>query len=155
MVACGTPQKPATNVADAAPADQEAAPDPAAQACFDEAGAIVEKVADEPARITVKHIVVKHAAAERVPDDISRDRGQACLRAKEVLDKLKAGSEFDELVGEYSDEDGAASRAGSIGEVSRDGLDPAFADAAFALDINTVSQVVESKFGFHIILRTD
>ena len=106
-----------------------------------------ERKADEPESITVKHILVKHGEA--------RPRGEACLRAMAALDELKKGADFDELVTKYSDEAGAASRAGLVGKIQRTEVEPAFADAAFALDVTQVSNVVETKHGFHVILRTE
>lgn len=110
---------------------------------------------DAPTRITVSHIVVKHVDAASAPDDVTRTRGAACLRAQEALDRLKGGEEFAEVVAAYSEEPGAATRDGSLGEVKADDVAPTFAAAAFALDPGQVSYIVETKFGFHIILRTD
>ncbi len=149
---CGGGQsapKGAKPVADPAPAT------PGAECLARASAEHVPPAADEPSRVTVKHIVVKHAEAERAPDDITRSAEQACLRAVEALDKLKGGADFDEVVAEYSDEHGAATRGGMLGAVARDEVAPEFADAAFSLELNGVSYVVMTKFGFHIIMRTE
>ena len=131
-----------------------AATSPAAR-CLAEASAKRARRAEEPAQIGVKHILVKHAESERAGAEIRRTREQACLRALEALEELKGGADFDAVVATYSDEAGAASRGGSLGAIRRDDVDPAFADAAFLLDLDGVSYVVETKFGFHLILRSE
>ncbi|AKT39125.1 uncharacterized protein CMC5_032720 [Chondromyces crocatus] len=73
----------------------------------------------------------------------------------EARGKLQEGADFDALVSDYSDEAGAASRAGSLGSIERGDVLPPFADAAFELEANQVSDVVETKYGFHLILRTE
>jgi peptidyl-prolyl cis-trans isomerase NIMA-interacting 1 len=123
-------------------------------ACLAEAAAAPAPVADEPSSVTVKHVLVKHRDADRAPPELTRTRGEACLRAAEALEALKGGAEFDEVVARYSDEEGAASRGGMIGEIRREEVAPAFADAAFTLDVAQVSRVVETPFGFHLVLRT-
>ena len=111
--------------------------------------------ADAPRKVSVAHVVVHHIDVNTAADEIMRSRGEACLRALEALDKLKSGTDFAEVVEAYSDESGAATRGGSLGEVSADDVAAPFAAAAFALDVGQVSYVVESKFGFHVIMRTD
>jgi NIMA-interacting peptidyl-prolyl cis-trans isomerase 1 len=109
----------------------------------------------EPERISVKHVLVRYAGARGASATVTRTREQACLRAAEALDKLKGGTSFSEVVAAYSDESGAASREGSIGAIERSDVAPPFADAAFELQIHEVSDVVETPFGFHVILRVE
>jgi hypothetical protein len=151
MFACAA-QLPASSAPPTA-ADDPTTKDPGA-ACIAAAEAPRTPAVDAPSRVGVKHVLVKFAGADRAAASISRSRSNACLRALEALEAMKAGADFDEVVTRYSDEDGAASRAGALGTIAKDDVDPAFAAAAFALDINAVSHVVATKFGFHIILRT-
>ena len=145
----------------AEPAPEPEVPDGTGEATSPAAVCIAEADAGEglpdahPSRISVNHILVKHVAAKRAPESVTRTREEACLRALEALGKLKSGSDFDQLVADYSDEEGAATRSGSVGSIKPDDVLPAFAAAAFALELNQVSNVVETPSGFHIILRTE
>jgi len=134
-------------------AGESKAVDTPADACIARANAKHAKKSGEPASITVSHVLVKHSGSSE-PAGATRSRGDACLRAEEALDKLTHGAKLDEVVGTYSDSKGA-NGDGALGAVTRDGLDPAFADAAFELDPGQLSNVVETKFGFHIIVRTE
>jgi peptidyl-prolyl cis-trans isomerase SurA len=55
----------------------------------------------------------------------------------------------------YSEEPGAATSGGEIGYLARGELDKEYANAAFSLAPNSISRIVESKFGFHIIQLID
>jgi peptidyl-prolyl cis-trans isomerase NIMA-interacting 1 len=110
---------------------------------------------DESPSIAVKHILIKHAFAKNADRAVKRSREEACLRALEAHDKIRAGAEFGAVVREYSEEPGAAASEGSIGFVDRGDLSPPFADAAFRLDVEELSDVVETEYGFHVILRTE
>ena len=148
LTACGaTPVAPAKE----APA---AAQTPAV-ACLRTAGAKREKRAGEPGRIAAKHVLVKYDGAKGAKPASARSREEACLRAIEARDKLRGGADFGKVVVEYSDEPGAASREGSLGSVERGDVVPPFADAAFELDVGQLSDVVESDYGFHVIVRTE
>lgn len=121
--------------------------------CVEAANALPRKRVDEPIAVTVKHLLVKHKDAERADAAVTRGREEACVRALEAVRKLKQGVDFDEVVAAFSDEAGAATRGGMLGEIRREEVEPAFADHAFVLEIDQVSTVVETKFGFHVILR--
>jgi steroid delta-isomerase-like uncharacterized protein len=141
-----------------APAPSAAAPskpaDPAA-ACLALAEAKRPPAPNAPQRIGARHVLVKYTGAKRADPSITRTREQACLRALEARDKLRAGAEFADIVKEYSDEAGAATRGGAVGTIERPDVAPPFADAAFELEINQLSDVVETDFGFHVIFRTE
>jgi parvulin-like peptidyl-prolyl isomerase len=151
--ACGAPTTPP------APTSQQEYETPlkdtTAERCFATANVERKKKENEPQKISAKHVLVKFSGAKRADAGVKRTRAQACIRALEARDKLVGGADFSEIVKEYSEEPGAASREGSIGAVERADVAPPFADAAFELDVNQVSEVVETEFGFHIIMRTE
>lgn len=126
-----------------------------ADRCLAIASAKREVRSDEPAKITVKHILVKYAGAKRASETVTRTREEACLRALDAREKLEQGAEFAEVVASHSEEPGAASREGSLGAIQRTDVAPPFADAAFELGRGEVSHVVETDFGFHVIIRTE
>ena len=148
-VACGGASATASSVS-AAPSGASAG-----ERCIAAAGAQRERKSSEPDRIGVKHVLVRYAGAKRAPSSITRTREEACLRAEEALAKLKEGTYFADVVARYSDEDGAATREGSIGTIERADVAPPFADAAFELGLREVSAVVETPFEFHVILRVE
>lgn len=151
LAACGAAPSSPSKSPGVAPAAAEAP----AEACLRTAGAKREKRPGEPARISAKHVLVKYYGAKGAKPAIARSREEACLRALEARDKLRGGADLDTIVVEYSEEPGAASRAGSVGSIERGDVVPPFADAAFELDIGQLSDVVESDFGFHVIVRTE
>jgi len=153
-VACGGGNAAPVATAGAAGADGGAA-ELAPEQCLATAGAKRARRPDEPEKIVAKHVLVKYAGAKRALASVTRTREQACLRAEEVRAKLKDGTSFEEIVRTYSEEAGAATREGSLGEIRRSDVVPAFADAAFELARGEVSHVVETAFGFHVILRTE
>jgi len=114
-----------------------------------------ERQRNEPDKIIVKHVLVKFAGAKNASKDITRTRGDACLRALDARRELQNGEPFADVVAHYSDEAGAASREGSVGPITRKDVAAPFADAAFELRPNEVSHVVETEFGYHIIMRTE
>jgi peptidyl-prolyl cis-trans isomerase D len=76
--------------------------------------------------------------------------------AKELKERVANGEKFADLARDYSNDPGSAEKGGKLeGLRGREGLDPAFADAAFALSPGQISDPVLSQFGYHIILMHD
>lgn len=76
--------------------------------------------------------------------------------AKEVIEKLNNGAEFEEMVTEYSTDTGSVSQGGSVGTVTvHSQLVPEFIDATLQLEEGEVSEPVQSSYGYHIITVTE
>lgn len=70
--------------------------------------------------------------------------------ANEVKKKLENGGDFAELAKEYST-DSSAESGGDIGFFTVGKMVPEFEEAAYSLEVNKISDPVQSEFGFHII----
>jgi parvulin-like peptidyl-prolyl isomerase len=108
----------------------------------------------KPTSIAASHFLVMYKGSMRAPETVTRTKDEAKARALEGLAKVKKGEDFAKVVGEYSDEPGAAQRGGTLGDFTADRMVKPFSDAAFALKVGQVSGLVETPFGFHVIKRT-
>lgn len=108
-----------------------------------------------PKEIGARHILVQFLGAERAPASVVRTREQAEALAQKVLVRARRGENFTRLVTEFSDEPGAAGRGGALGRFGRGRMVPAFEAIAFRMHVGQVSDIVETPFGFHVILRTE
>ena len=83
------------------------------------------------------------------------DREAAGLAVKEKLlslrERILNGEKFATLARLYSEDPGSARKGGELGMASKSIFWPAFSDAAMALKPGTISQIVETPDGFHII----
>ncbi len=79
----------------------------------------------------------------------NNDEAESIL--KEIQEKLAAGESFAELAEAYSQDPGSASSGGDLGWVSPEDMVKEFEDTLFSMTAGTVSEPVETQFGFHII----
>ncbi len=71
--------------------------------------------------------------------------------AKAIIEELKNGADFAEIAKEKSVDTGSGAEGGELGWFSVGMMVPEFNDAAYALELKTVSEPVKSEFGYHII----
>lgn len=74
--------------------------------------------------------------------------------AATVKEELDGGADFAELAQEYST-DGSAAEGGDLGWFGVGAMVPEFEEAAYSLEVDEISEPVQSQFGFHIIQITD
>ena len=72
-------------------------------------------------------------------------------RAEDIRRKAASGADFAKLARESSDDPGTRDAGGGLGTFTRDTHAKAFDEAAFKLKPGSVSDVVETEYGFHII----
>ena len=97
------------------------------------------------------HILIN--AAKDLPD---AEKQKARAKAENLLASVrKSPKTFAEVARKNSDDTGSAERGGDLDFFARGAMVKPFEDAAFALQKGDISQIVESDFGYHIILLTD
>ncbi|TEU10683.1 MAG: hypothetical protein E3J21_25695 [Anaerolineales bacterium] len=72
--------------------------------------------------------------------------------AQTVLARLEAGEDFVSLAKELSTDEGTREDGGDLGWFPRGVMAPEFEETAFALQPGETSEIVQTSFGYHIIL---
>jgi len=72
-------------------------------------------------------------------------------KIKKIQKELKGGQDFAVLAKKYSEDKGSSANGGDLGYFSRGQMVKPFEDAAFGLKPNEVSDIVETRFGYHLI----
>lgn len=102
-----------------------------------------------PEQVNAAHILV------RVKDGASEAEDKAALeKAEGLLKKIKEGADFSTVAKENSDCP-SSSKGGDLGYFSSGQMVPEFEEAAFKLKVGEVSNIVKTKFGYHIIKVLD
>ncbi len=83
------------------------------------------------------------------PDSTARVRARA--KAESLLVLLRGGADFAEMARQVSDDSASRAAGGELGWFRRGVMVKEFEQVAFSLRPGTMSQVVETDFGFHII----
>jgi peptidyl-prolyl cis-trans isomerase SurA len=89
------------------------------------------------------------------PPDNEANKAAARQKLLDLRSRILAGESFSTLAILYSEDTESAKRGGELGFTERSRLEKPFADAAFSLSKNTVSKVVETRYGYHIIQLID
>lgn len=115
---------------------------------------LIEKAALSDVEVTEEEIQEKYEAYKpeiRASHILVADEETA----KEVQAKIEAGDDFAELAKEYSTDPGSAEKGGDLDFFGTGEMVPEFEEAAYALDVNEVSEPVQSQHGWHIIKVTE
>ena len=91
----------------------------------------------------------------KVPEINSNEKSRIRKKLISFRDRINNGEDFKVLATLYSDDIESAKNGGELGFVNRGDLVPEFESAAFSLKGNEISEVIETKFGYHIIQLID
>ncbi|MCI0484224.1 MAG: peptidylprolyl isomerase [candidate division NC10 bacterium] len=99
----------------------------------------------QSASMRIRHIFIG-VPREPSPEDVAAAR----TRAAEASERLKRGDDFGGVAAEYSD--GATAReGGDVGVIRQGDMDPVLERVAFALKPGSISEIIHTAGGFHII----
>ncbi len=96
------------------------------------------------ASVKIRHIL-RPIEASTSAEEVAR------RKIKEIKRRLENGESFEELARQYSQDPGSAARGGDLGMLERGDLVREFEEVAFALQPGEISDIVKTRFGFHII----
>ncbi|AWI07536.1 peptidylprolyl isomerase [Clostridium drakei] len=91
----------------------------------------------DPETVSAKHILVESEE-----------------KAKEVAEEINGGMDFEDAAQKYSSCP-SKEQGGNLGKFGRGQMVPEFEEAAFALEIGTLSVPVKTQFGYHLIKVED
>ncbi|MFQ5915129.1 MAG: peptidylprolyl isomerase [Nitrospinota bacterium] len=99
----------------------------------------------QPEKLRLSHILVR--VAEDAPPEV---REEAKKKAGDLRGRVEQGEDFGALARQYSDDPGSKANGGEL-IITRGQTVPPFEQAALALEPEELSDVVETRFGYHII----
>jgi len=124
-----------------------------------------------PKRVRASHILIsanpeqialklkeekKDITDEELSKKVTEQMKALLAQAQKLQAQIKkAPSTFAKVAKENSQDTASALRGGDLGFFAKDEMVEAFAEKAFELAPNTISEVVQTPYGFHIIMVTD
>jgi len=102
-------------------------------------------------QVRASHILLMYAGSMR--SSATRSKEQAQEQIAGLKAQLDGGADFAELARTHSDCP-SGKQGGDLGAFGKGQMVPAFEQAAFGLAVGATSGVVETDFGYHLIMRT-
>jgi peptidyl-prolyl cis-trans isomerase D len=103
-----------------------------------------------PNRVHAEHILLMTVG--KTPAEVD----EIHQKAEDILKQAKAkGANFEELAKKYSEDPGSKAKNGDLGWITQGQTVPEFEKAAFSLPKGSISDVIKTEYGFHIIKVLD
>ncbi len=101
-------------------------------------------------QVLAQHILIKPN------NDTAEGKEAAKAKLAEIRERIVSGaSTFDAEATAHSDCPSGKSNGGSLGWFGKGMMVKPFEDVAFSCEKNVVSEILETQFGYHIIIKTD
>jgi peptidyl-prolyl cis-trans isomerase D len=97
-------------------------------------------------QVRVRHILIKVDQGADAKADAA-----AKQKAEDILKQIKSGGNFADLAKKNSDDPGSKDQGGELGFLKRGATVPEFDQAAFTLPVGQTSDLIKTKFGYHIL----
>lgn len=111
-----------------------------------------DKRETEDKEVRARHILICWNGAESCDKEWSKE--EAKTKIEEIKGKATVDN-FAQLAQEYSTESGATERGGHLGWFKKGDMVPEFEKAAFEMEAGKISDIVETKFGYHLIFKAE
>jgi peptidyl-prolyl cis-trans isomerase D len=102
-----------------------------------------------PNRVHVEHILLMTVGkTDAEVDEIKK-------KAQDILSQVKKGANFEDLAKKYSEDPGTKDKGGDLGWIIQGQTVAEFEKAAFSLPKGSISDLVKTQYGFHILKIMD
>jgi peptidyl-prolyl cis-trans isomerase D len=102
-----------------------------------------------PNRVHVEHILLMTVGkTDAEVDEIKK-------KAQDILNQAKKGASFEDLAKKYSEDPGTKDKGGDLGWIIQGQTVAEFEKAAFSLPKGSISDLVKTQYGFHILKIID
>ena len=99
-----------------------------------------------PEQVRASHILLKTEG---------KDDAAVKAKAEELLKQAKGGADFADLAKKNSEDEASAKNGGDLDYFGRGRMVPEFDQAVFAMQPGTISDLVKTQYGYHIIKLVD
>jgi parvulin-like peptidyl-prolyl isomerase len=76
-------------------------------------------------------------------------------KMKQILARARAGEDFGQLAATYSEDPGSKDKGGLYANFERGTMVKPFEDAAFTVPVGELSDIIETRYGYHILKVVD
>ncbi|MDD2599355.1 MAG: peptidylprolyl isomerase [Kiritimatiellae bacterium] len=111
------------------------------------------EISDADANKQIEELTAANKELEENNNNLDKINAEKKTKIEDLKKQLADGADFEELA-KANSECPSGQQGGSLGEFTRGQMVKPFEDVAFALELNKVSDVVETDFGYHLIKTT-
>ncbi len=94
---------------------------------------------------SVRHILLKTQGKS------DQEKAEIRKKMQGILDRAKAGEDFAALATEFTEDPGSKASGGLYEEFGKGQMVKPFEEAAFNVPVGEISDIVETRYGFHIV----
>ena len=105
---------------------------------------------EQPEMVRAGHILLTTTDTKTGTELTSDQKAAKRKQMEDLLKRARAGEDFAKLAQEFSEDPGSKDKGGEY-TFPRGQMVPEFESAAFSLKTNQVSEIVTTRFGYHII----
>jgi len=84
-----------------------------------------------------------------------QEKGVIYKKMKQILARARAGEDIGELAKKYSEDPGSKDKGGLYPDFKRGTMVKPFEDAAFTVPVGELSDIIETRYGYHILKVID
>ena len=107
-----------------------------------------DSLPDFPIKMKIRHLLVRVKAGKE-------SKKEALAEINLLREKIINGESFASVAEDFSDDPGSRTSGGSLGFIKRNQMVKEFETKAYTQDLNTISEPIETTFGYHILETTE